>query len=577
MTQRFCMFFSVSLLVFLGFSAVANAANFKLLTWAGKDSDRVGEWGNGKPDGRMDGHFQLQLQIPKQRKIQSIAVYSSNAAGTPEGGQVWHSKDTRYWMLGVFSNEQQINTSHVETLGSYTGQPLFDLYCNDSGWFKEGQNFLVEVTFSKGKSLQQVIRISDGGESKIQSITWIGKYTDRIGEWGNGKPDGRLDGHFQLRLNLSQQQEVQSIAVYSSNAAGTPEGGQVWHSKENRYWMLGVVSSNQQINTSHAQTLGSFSGQVVFDLFCNDSGWFNEGQNFLIEIIPGNGTSLKQVIRVASAGGISIKSFAWADRDTDRVGEWGNGKPDGRLDGHFQLRLGIPKARQIFSIAVYSANAAGNPEGGQVWHSRESRYWMLGVFSGEKQLNVSHIPILGSFSGQTLFDLYCNDSGWFKEGQNFLVEIVLIDGTIVKQVARVSFANQVAIQSLTWNGQNSDHVGEWGNGKPDGRMDGHFHLKLNMLKKKEIQSIAVYSANAAGNPEGGQVWHSKETGYWMLGVFSGNQQINPSHVATLGTYTGQPSFDLYCNDSGWFKSGQHFLVEATLIDSSSVKQVIRLP
>lgn len=70
---------------------------------------------------------------------------------------------------------------------------------------------------------------------------------------------------------------------------------------------------------------------------------------------------------------------------------------------------------------------------------------------------------------------------------------------------------------------------------------------------------------------------SQETDANGQAVFSGNQQINPSHVATLGTYTGQPSFDLYCNDSGWFKSGQHFLVEATLIDSSSVKQVIRLP
>lgn len=139
--------------------ATVKSGRIDSFTWIGKDSDKVGEWGNGRPDGRFDGHFKLKLSLPDRIGISSIAVYSSTDAGTPAGGQVWHSQKGSYWMLGVFQHGRQLNQSHISSLGVYGGAVIFDLYCNDSGWFKNGQSFLVEVEFANGGKASRVIKL----------------------------------------------------------------------------------------------------------------------------------------------------------------------------------------------------------------------------------------------------------------------------------------------------------------------------------------------------------------------------------------------------------------------------------
>jgi len=122
----------------------------------------------------------------------------------------------------------------------------------------------------------------------------------------------------------------------------------------------------------------------------------------------------------------------------------------------------------------------------------------------------------------------------------------------------------------------SDYVGDWDNGHPDGRKDGHFGLTVNLGSGETVQSIAVYSSDANGNPQGGQVWHSSNTSYWMLGVFQNGRQLNQTHVPTLGRFSGMVHFDLYGNDSGWFKPGQHFMVEVVLGNGSKWRGITRL-
>jgi hypothetical protein len=176
MKRGFVKIFLLGLIWVLTSAVSAEAATLESFTWAGKGSDRVGEWGRGTPDGRPDGHFQLRLNIPEQREVQSIAVYSSNASGNPEGGQVWHSRENRYWMLGAFTGGRQVNGSHASTLGPYSGQVLFDLFCNDSGWFKEGQHFLVEVTFGDGHKVRNVVRVGAVGVAPPVSINLTGQW-----------------------------------------------------------------------------------------------------------------------------------------------------------------------------------------------------------------------------------------------------------------------------------------------------------------------------------------------------------------------------------------------------------------
>lgn len=127
--------------------------------WFGKDADRVGQGDNGGPDGKADGHFRLALSLPSAAEIKSIAIYSAGPDGKPSGGQVWHSADASYWILGVFNQGQQLNQHHVPTLGRLSGDVQLDLYASDSGEFLPGNQFLAEATLGDGTKLQSLVSV----------------------------------------------------------------------------------------------------------------------------------------------------------------------------------------------------------------------------------------------------------------------------------------------------------------------------------------------------------------------------------------------------------------------------------
>ncbi len=137
--------------------------------------------------------------------------------------------------------------------------------------------------------------------ARIESLAWVGMVADKVGDWGQGRPDSRPDGHFTLRLELAGQAEIVSVALYSANEAGNPTGGQVWHSRNPAYWVLGVFRDGRQLNASHAATLGLHGGRFGLDLYANDSGWFRAGQPFLAEVELADGTKLKSLVKVTAA------------------------------------------------------------------------------------------------------------------------------------------------------------------------------------------------------------------------------------------------------------------------------------
>jgi len=144
-----------------------------------------------------------------------------------------------------------------------------------------------------------------GGSAAIRDFAWLGMSEDRVGDWGNGKPNGTPDGRFRLTLDLGGGARIASIAVYSANERGDKTGGQVWHSQSGSYWMLGVFRDGRQLNTSHVASLGDFAGQVSFDLYANSSGWFNRGQWFLVEVATGNGQVVSRTLRLDSPASVT--------------------------------------------------------------------------------------------------------------------------------------------------------------------------------------------------------------------------------------------------------------------------------
>jgi len=118
----------------------------------------------------MDGQFGLQVVLPTSTEISSIAVYSSDAKGSPAGGQIWHTRNTSYWLLGVFHQGRQLNNTHVKTLGTFNGRQTFDLYCEDSGWFKPDQHFLVEVEYGLSSKVTKVVKIGQTQPAVQQNL-----------------------------------------------------------------------------------------------------------------------------------------------------------------------------------------------------------------------------------------------------------------------------------------------------------------------------------------------------------------------------------------------------------------------
>jgi hypothetical protein len=137
--------------------------------------------------------------------------------------------------------------------------------------------------------------------ARIGEFTWKGMAEDKVGDLGNGRPNGTPDGRLRLTLDLPDRQAISSISLWSANEQGDKAGGQIWHSRNGSYWMLGVFRDGRQLNTSHVASLGEFSGSIAFDLYANSSGWFNPGQTFLVEVETGDGKVARQTLRLGVA------------------------------------------------------------------------------------------------------------------------------------------------------------------------------------------------------------------------------------------------------------------------------------
>lgn len=147
------------------------------------------------------------------------------------------------------------------------------------------------------------------------------------------------------------------------------------------------------------------------------------------------------------AAASEIYQFGWIGQDADKVGTWDNGDSDGNLDGHFRIGLDLPDPVEIKSILLYTSDENGNPEGGQFWDTAATRYYILGVFDQGMQLYHTHVPSLGTFSGDVQFDLYAADSSWFIDGYNFAVAVTLADGTELKRLTTIGESVDWPIES----------------------------------------------------------------------------------------------------------------------------------
>lgn len=129
--------------------------------------------------------------------------------------------------------------------------------------------------------------------------------------------------------------------------------------------------------------------------------------------------------------------FAWAGIDADAVGTWGNGNPDGNLDGHWRATIQLDRPSEVTYMAISSADAYGNPVAPHRWDSRDRRFFILAVYANGQRLNASHVPSLGIWQGTLYVDLYGSDSGrYLYQSAYQILEVGLANGQVFTALAR---------------------------------------------------------------------------------------------------------------------------------------------
>jgi hypothetical protein len=124
------------------------------VAWAGVDADAVGTGTNGSPDGYADGHWRMTLSFESPQDVSYIAIKSADSNGVILAPHHWNTRDTRFWVLGVYANGQRVNAAHAGSLGTWYGTVYVDLYgANPGGWLVPGRFTLIEVGLANGQTV----------------------------------------------------------------------------------------------------------------------------------------------------------------------------------------------------------------------------------------------------------------------------------------------------------------------------------------------------------------------------------------------------------------------------------------
>jgi hypothetical protein len=285
------------------------------------------------------------------------------------------------------------------------------------------------------------------------SLSWIDFGQDKVDRYVS-KPNNTPDGHFRVNLNVSGSKTVDRITLYTSDSSGNPVDIWVWNSGPGANWILGVFRNGVNINPDYKLLNDPVSGQVTYDVFGDDDGVFKPGRFFGITVLFTDGTSVKGVTSIPgstptptptpaasptstpSTSGTASLALSWVDFGQDKM-DRSVSKPNTLPDGHFRVDLNGSKSVQ--RMLLYTSDQAGNPALGQFWDSapNTNASWILGVFRNGTVLNTQPSILNDPVGGQASYDVFSDNSGYFKAGQFFGITVYFTDGTLVKGVTSI--------------------------------------------------------------------------------------------------------------------------------------------
>lgn len=136
---------------------------------------------------------------------------------------------------------------------------------------------------------------------QIKELSLLDTASDVVGSV-DFTPEGNKDGHFKLSLSLAEQTVINAVVLRSTDAYGKDNYQGVWRTnRATTGWLLGIKQGSDIINPGFRKDVkdpvGTFEGQLNWDLYASNNGTIKETQYYVLEIETSQGTLKSSPIR----------------------------------------------------------------------------------------------------------------------------------------------------------------------------------------------------------------------------------------------------------------------------------------
>lgn len=290
-----------------------------------KELDRISLDKTSVPDGTRDGHLSLLLDAGDGVEIKTITMKTADANGKDTSHGIWKTWKAPTGdignLLAVVQDGKIINTTFQPSLGTFKGIAQLELYASDNNGMKPGEYYYLEITTSKGTVKTDVTPFAENETSyapvAIREFSWQDLDSDRTGiaEFG---PDERKDGHFRLKLSFAQKTEVLAVILRPTDKDGKEAYQGIWRTnRAGTGWLLGIMQGETVVTPGFKkdvkEPVGSFRGNVTFDLYANNNGSIKDGQYYTIEVETSFGTVISKPVKFGdpSSNYVNDKAFSF--------------------------------------------------------------------------------------------------------------------------------------------------------------------------------------------------------------------------------------------------------------------------
>lgn len=293
---------------------VPSGLQIKEFRFLDKEFDRISLDSASKPDGTRDGRLSLLLDAGEGTEIKSITMKTADADGKDTSRGMWKTWKSEAGEIGnllaVVQDGKIMNTAFQPSLGTFKGIAQLELYASDNNGMAAGQYYYLEIDTSAGTVKTPITPYAENVSSyapvSIREFSWKDLNSDQTGiaEFG---ADGRTDGHFQLQLLFAQKTEVRAVILRGTDKDGNPGPG-IWRTnRAGTGWLLGIRQGKTVVTPGfkkdEKEPVGSFRGNVLFDLYANNNGSIKNDEYYTIEVETAYGTVKSKPIKFGDPNG----------------------------------------------------------------------------------------------------------------------------------------------------------------------------------------------------------------------------------------------------------------------------------